>query len=108
MGVSLNEEQSIESTQYAGNLDGLFSVQFKKYFYSYPKHSINADYTMYAGLSGWGRTRMELNVNWSFEMIKDFTIGLGFNDNYDNRPLKGSDSKNDLLLRLWLGFAFGN
>ena len=85
----------------------MFLIQFKRFYYSTPKVSIDAQYIVYPGLSDWGRVRMDLELNTKFEVFKDFNVGFIFYDLFDNRP-PGEGSKNDFGINFTLGYSFGN
>ena len=106
-GLSYNVEQSDESSNYTQNLEALFTARFKKFRYFTPKVSIDAQYTIYTGLTDWGRIRMNFNVSAKYEILKDFNVGLTFYDNFDNRPPAGAISKNDFGINFTLGYQFG-
>jgi hypothetical protein len=106
-GLSYNQEQSVETGQFSGNLDALFTVNYKRFYYSTPKLSINASYLIYPGLSDWGRLRMQADLNVSVEIFKDFQTGLVFYYSYDNKPPEGSLSTNDYGILFSIGYVFG-
>jgi len=106
-GISYNQEQSIETSQFTGNLDALFEIAYKRFYYSTPKLSINADYLIFPGLSDWGRIRMQADLNVSVEIFKDFQTGLVFYYSYDNKPPEGSLSTNDYGIMFTVGYVFG-
>jgi putative salt-induced outer membrane protein YdiY len=106
-GLSYNQEQSIETGQFTGNLDALFEIAYKRFYYSTPKLSIDADYLIYPGLSDWGRIRMQSDLNVSVEIFSDFQVGLVFYYSYDNKPPEGSSSTNDFGVMFTLGYEFG-
>jgi hypothetical protein len=82
-------------------------IQFKKFHYSSPKISIDAQYLLYPGLSDWGRIRMNLSINTSVEIFKDFLVGFTFYDNFDNRPSSSAESTNDYGITFTMGYQFG-
>ena len=106
-GLSYNQEQSVETNQYSGNLDALFGVIYKRFYHSTPKLSINADYVIYPGITDWGRIRMQADLNASVEIFKDFQTGLVFYYSFDNRPPAGSLSHDDYGLMFTVGYEFG-
>jgi hypothetical protein len=106
-GLSYNQEQSVETGQFSGNLDVLFMVNYRRFYYSTPKLSINAGYIIYPGLSDWGRIRMQGDLNASVEIFKDFQTGLVFYYSYDNRPPEGSLSTSDYGILFTIGYVFG-
>jgi len=106
-GLSYNVEQSVQGTGYSGNLDALFLAEYKRFYYSSPKLSIDADYIVYPALTNWGRVRMEVDIDVSVEIFKDFLVGLSFYDNFDSRPPEGAFSKNDFGVNFKVGYQFG-
>ena len=106
-GLSYNQEQSIETSQFTGNLDALFEVAYKRFYYSTPKLSIDADYLIYPGITDWGRIRMQADLNVSVEIFKDFQTGLVFYYSYDNKPPEGSLSNSDFGIMFTVGYIFG-
>jgi hypothetical protein len=106
-GLSYNQEQSIETSQFTGNLDALFGVAYKRFYYSTPKLSIDANYLIYPGITDWGRIRMQADLDVSVEIFKDFLTGLNFYYSYDNKPPEGSLSNNDYGILFTIGYKFG-
>ncbi|MHA4843821.1 DUF481 domain-containing protein [Flavitalea antarctica] len=107
LGLSYNIEQFFESSGYVGNLEALAIIQFKKFRYSFPKVSIDAQYVVYPSFSNWGRVRMNVRVNTSLEVFKDFLVGLTFYDNYDNKPSESAASNNDYSVSFTITYKFG-
>jgi hypothetical protein len=106
-GLSYNVEQSDESKDYTSSLEALASFQYRRFRYFTPKVSIDARYTIYAGLTDWGRIRMNGTLSAKYEVFKDFNVGLTFYDNFDNRPPAGAVSENDFGINFTLGYEFG-
>lgn len=106
-GLSYNVEQSSESSKFIQNLEAVAIIQLKKFRYSTPKLSLDAQYLIYPNLTDWGRIRMTFDLSTKYEVLKDFNVGLTFYDNYDNRPPSGAVTKNDLGINLTVSFDFG-
>ena len=106
-GLAFNLEDRGDSTSYKSNLESLFMIQYKKFRYIFPKISIDAQYILYPSISNWGRVRMDLQVNTSYEFFKDFNVGLSFYDSYDNRPSSKAASSNDFGINFTIGYIFG-
>ncbi len=106
-GLSYNVEQSDESKTYTSSLEALASFQYKRFRYFTPKVSIDAQCIFYAGLTDWGRIRMNANLSAKYEVLKDFNVGLTFYDNFDSRPPAGAVAKNDFGVNFTLGYTFG-
>jgi hypothetical protein len=106
-GLSYNREKFNDKNEYVGNLEALAVVEFKRFRYVFPKINIDAQFSVYPSLSDWGRIRMNLQTTTSIEIFKDFSVGLTFYDNYDNRPSSDATSQNDYGLTLNIGYFFG-
>ena len=107
-GMSFNFEKSIDGGDYAGNLDALGLIDYKFFYNSSPKKSLDTYFYIYPSLSDWGRVRMEFDINGKVEIIKDFFVGLTGYYNYDSKPLEGAVSKYDYGINFTLSFKFGN
>ncbi|HCL84617.1 MAG TPA: hypothetical protein DIC22_11620 [Chitinophagaceae bacterium] len=106
-GLSYNQEQSVETSQFKGNLDALLEARYMRFYYSFPKLSIDADYLVFPGITDWGRVRMQFDLNVSVEIFRDFLIGLVSYYSYDNRPPEGSFSNSDYGIQFTVGYKFG-
>ena len=106
-GLSYNREQFSDSSTFKGNLDFLAMIEFKKFRYTFPKINIDAQLNVYPSLSDWGRIRVNFQAITSIEIFKDFSVGLTFYDNYDNRPSAEAASKNDYGATINIGYTFG-
>ena len=107
VGLSYNQEEFSDTNIPKRNVEALIVAQFKKFRYSSPKINIDAEYMIFPGLTDWGRVRMNLQVNTSIELFKDFMVGFTFYDNFDNRPSSTAASTNDYGLTFTLGYQFG-
>ncbi len=105
VGFSYNQEQSVETGLYSGNLDALLGIAYKRFYRSTPKLSIISDYLIYPGISDWGRIRMQADLSVNVEIFKDFITGLSFYYSYDNRPPAGSVSNDDYGLMFTVGYT---
>ena len=106
-GVSLNLEESVDNPVYAGNFDLLALIDYKLFYNSFPKKTIDAAYYLFPSISDWGRLRMQFNLSGKIEVVKDFLVGLVFYYNYDSKPLEGASSNYDYGLNFTLSYQFG-
>ena len=105
-GFSFSEEQSFESSVYTANFDALISIQYKLFYYSAPKRSIDLSFNTYPGIADWGRIRIDMELNTSIEVFKDFLVGINVYDKFDNKPPEGATSKNDYGVTFTIGYKF--
>lgn len=106
-GLSYNNEKTAESIGYMSSLEALATIQYKRFRYSSPKISISTQCVVYPSLSDLGRVRINLQVNTSIEVFKDFFTGFTFYDNFDNRKASGGLSQNDYGITFTVGYEFG-
>ena len=107
-GVSLNLEKSIDGGIYSSNFDLLESVDYKLFYNSSPKKTLNATYAIFPSISDWGRLRMAFDLSTKIEVIDDFFVGLVFYYNYDSKPLEGASSNYDYGFNFTLSYKFGD
>ena len=87
------------------NVDALVVFNASKFNYDFPKTSL--DFTRHGlpSLNDFGRVRLNANLSYSRELVKDFNLTFsGYN--YDNRPPTAGASKNDVGFSLSLGWTF--
>jgi len=103
-GLSGNREWSASGGTY--NLEAFASVSHSMFRYDSPKLSLSEDFAVYPSLSNSGRVRLELDIDASHEIMKDFTVTLSFYDSYDNDPPNPTAATNDYGLVASMGWTF--
>ena len=88
------------------NLEGLLTAQWQVFTYSFPKTRVKVSFSLYPGLTDWGRVRGNADVQVKREIVKDFTVGLTFYDSFDNRPATEGAAHNDWGATIALGWTF--
>lgn len=88
------------------NIDALVVLSASKFTYDFPKTSLDLAVLVFPSLNDFGRVRVNANLSYSRELIKDFSLTMTAYDAYDNRPLTTSASKNDVGFSLALGWTF--
>ena len=104
-GLSANRElkEGLESAE--TNLEAYLQGSYTFFIYETPKSDISILYTIYPGITDWGRIRYDGSINLSQEIVKDFKITLSFKQDFDNQPAEGA-SKSDYNLVLSVGYTF--
>ncbi len=88
------------------NLEALFAFDWANFSYNFPKTDIEIGSVFTAGLTDWGRYRVNLNVRFDRELFSDFHFVVkGFYD-YDSRPPTQGAAKSDYATTLALGYKF--
>ena len=104
LGGSVNREWSANDTQ-TNNIEGVVTAEHAIFGYDFPKIDYATQLDVFPSLSDWGRVRVELDIRFSREMIKDFFADLSFYDSYDNEP-PGGGEKSDYGLVFGLSYKF--
>ena len=87
-------------------LDGLVAASWDAFRYDTPKLDLTAELALYPGLSDWGRLRGTFTFRIRYEVIRDFNVGLVFQDTFDTRPPDPTASKNDYIAQLTIGWSY--
>ena len=107
VGAVANREWSLDSlSTSSNNLEGLFSIKFSRFKYDSPKSNINTTLSVLPGLAPWGRYRIEISLDMSQEVVKDFTIGINGYLSYDSQPIAIGASQLDYGLNLTVGYKW--
>jgi hypothetical protein len=88
------------------NVDALVAMSASKFTYDYPKTSLDLSVLVFPSLSDLGRIRINADIAYSHELIRDFNLTVTAYNSYDNRPPTTSASKNDVGFSLSLGWTF--
>jgi len=104
-GFSANREISSGQTDATYNLEAVVDFSYSLYKYDSPKSNITISITSYPGLTDLQRFRLESNLKFSQEIVKDFTVSLTFYDSFDNKPAEGA-TKNDWGITTSVGYSF--
>lgn len=107
LGLSVNREFPSDPTvPPSNNLEGVLSLGYKLFKYNTPKSDISSLAAAYPRLPKFDRLRVDIELSWSQEIVKDFTIVLTFYDNYNSQPPSELDAKNDWGLTTSIGYKF--
>jgi hypothetical protein len=104
-GAAVGRESPVDGDT-STNIDGLIALNASMFAYDYPKTSLDTTVLVFPALNDLGRIRINANVAYSRELIKDFNLSITAYDSYDNRPPTAGASKNDVGFSLALGWTF--
>jgi hypothetical protein len=105
VGGSVGREQPVDG-ETTTNVDALIALNASRFTYDFPKTNFDFTLLVFPSLNDFGRVRINANVTWSRELIKDFNLTFSAYDSYDNRPPTEGARKNDLGFSLSLGWTF--
>jgi hypothetical protein len=104
-GGAAGREKSVEGDTVT-TIDALVALSASMFAYDYPKTSLDLSVLVFPSLNDLGRIRINANVAYSRELIRDFNLTVSAYDAYDNRPPTTGASKNDVGFSLALGWTF--
>lgn len=102
---------TVKNERYSGeegstnNMEILLGLLFKHFRFDSPKLDLSSSLISYTGVTEWGRIRLDFKFYISYEILKDFTVGLDVFDKFDSRP-PAEARKNDFGTELKLGWKF--
>jgi hypothetical protein len=105
VGLSLNREKPVEGES-TTNAELAAALHYANFAYDFPNTDIQLGVVGYAGLSQWGRLRLEAQASLKRELFSDFYYGLKGYESYDSEPATAGAQKNDWGLSLTLGYSF--
>jgi hypothetical protein len=106
LGMQVNREYGQDSQGDKYNLEGIATITFDAFKYDTPKLDLKSDLNAYPNLSSWGRVRIDLNIELSWEIIKDLFWNLTFKNNFDSDPPTEGAEKNVYELIVSFGWKW--
>lgn len=104
-GGSVGREQPVDGDPLT-NVDALIVLNASKFNYDFPKTSLDLTVMLFPSLNDWGRVRLNANLAYSREIVRDFNITFTAYNSYDSRPPTAGANKNDVGFSLALGWTF--
>ncbi len=108
VGVALNQELTQDNTSSRNLVEIPFILAFNFYQFSNPDIQLTMNEKVYFGVTQQGRIRNDANLDVSWNIIRDFKLGVNLYYNYDNQPAETSTSNFDFGVVLNIGYKFGN
>ena len=106
IGTAYASEKYANADESTNSLELMGRAAYQAYRFHTPKLDVSASLTSFASLTDLGRIRLNFDGRASYEIIKDFTVGLTAWDDFDSGPPGSESSVNDYGLSFSLGFKF--
>jgi hypothetical protein len=104
-GLAVSREAALDGT-ISVNLDGMAIMTGSFFTYDFPKTDVTYAFSVFPGLTQWGRVRLEPRITARRELWHDFTLSVSAYDSYDNQPPVEDVSRNDVGVTLSIGWTF--
>jgi hypothetical protein len=105
-GLAVNQEFRSGNEPSEVNLELPLSGNYDLFFYSTPKTDLKTGLTLFVGITDWGRNRLEQNLAFRREFIKDLFWELSTYVSYDSKPPQSAKSAVDYGVVSSLGYSF--
>jgi len=106
LGLALNEENTVDNTRDGVSTEGLVSLVYRLYLYDTPKTDITVRADVYPSFTISDRVRVEGELSFRRELVKDFFWDLSFLDSYDSNPPPSAELDNDWSVITSLGYSW--
>jgi len=105
-GGAWASEKYTTSDDVTDSFELLGRASYQAYRFHTPKLDVSTSLATFASLTALGRIRLNFDGRASYEIIKDFTVGLRVWDDFDSKPPGSDASSNDYGLTFSLGYKF--
>ena len=104
-GLSVNKEQGVdvESTK---NVEALVIYRASYFTYDRPKTNLDLTAQYFAGITDFGRHRLQLDAGARREFLKDVFLSLSVYDTFDSRPPNPDAATNDVGVVMSIGWSY--
>ena len=105
-GLAVTNEKYTGEPQGQNNLELVLASELAYFRFATPETDISTSVEVFPNLTTLGRVRINLDFRFSYEILKDFTIGFTLYDNFDSQPPREGASKNDFGTELTVGWKY--
>jgi len=106
IGLIVNREKGIEGSESQTNWEGIVRLEYRIFRYKDPEIDITSYFEFYPSFTVKDRYRTDLNINFKYELFKDFFLGLTFYHNLDTKPPESAISTSDWGITNSIGYTF--
>ncbi len=104
-GIAVNSEISTNDIE-TESLEGVFSGSYSRFIYNTPKTDISTALKFYPSLTERGRYRVNLDIKFRREIVKDLFFDLSYYLEYDSQASSGEGSKKDYGIVTSIGWSY--
>ena len=106
LGAALNSETTTGATSSSESAEGVLSAGYSIFVYDSPKIQISADAKGYPSITESGRFRLNTDITFSYELLRDFYLELSWYSQYDNQATEDGEAKRDYSVNLGVGWTY--
>jgi len=106
VGASGNREWAETGGPATNNIEGLLGVNYHLFRYTTPEINVTTYINAYPSFTIPGRWRLNYSLDAKVEVINDFSIGINFYYNFDNKPVSVDASTSDYGITTTFSYSF--
>ena len=104
-GLSTGRETPVDASQVT-NVDAIVASSLSVFNYDYPTTRIDIGLLVFPSFDDPGRVRINTDIKFKREIVKDFIVSLTAYNAFDNRPKSASATQTDFGASLSFGWTF--
>ena len=105
-GLAGNWERPRDGSDPDVNLEAVGSIRYQYYKRSTPERTLDTYLKIFPSITQWGRVRADFNVNFQWEIVSDFFVGMEAYSSYDGEPTAPEAAHIDWGFRTLVGLKF--
>jgi hypothetical protein len=106
VGLAVNLERPFSDAEPDQNLEAVGTIRYQHYKHSIPKRNIDAYFRIMPSLTQSDRVRSDLNLDFRWEVVTDFYIGMEIYTSFDSQPASIEASEVDYGVISSVGYSF--
>jgi hypothetical protein len=106
VGLAVNKEKYYDQSGEHNHLEGILSLQYRRYVFGGSENEITSTLVFYPNLSVRRRYRIDFDTTFRHKFSNDFYISLSLYENFISHPPTPEDPKNDYGFTTSIGFTF--
>lgn len=105
-GIQVNLERPFGDADPDENLEAVASLRYQHYKHSVPKRNIDAYFQIMPSLTQSDRIRADFTLDFKWEVVRSFYIGMEFYTSFDSQPPSVDASEIDYGLISSVGYSY--
>jgi hypothetical protein len=106
LGIATNLEKPRDGSESEQNLEAVATLRYQHFQRSVPKRTVDAYLQLMPSLTQSDRVRAEFTLDFNWEVINDFYVGMELYTSYDSRPASVEASDIDFGVISSVGYSF--
>lgn len=106
VGLAPNLEVATDDSEKTVNLEGVLSLSYQFYQYTFPQMNVTTKLDLYPSLNISERYRVDYNLDANIEIFNNFYVGGTFYYSFDSKPAAQAAENEDFGFTTTVGYSF--